>query len=533
MQTSQILNHLDTVDPFKELFDYINRNTYIRQFVDKAEINHTLLDAISRGEHDHPIFDDPTCYLHLLTLIENKKISFEVGMTVYAYLLALMQFTEKQPLRIEDQDVKLLRPIKILTLSKDGKLTLEGNKYLKSIFQRLTKEKYSINYQALEDFVLNLPPTEQWILQIPHSYSPKRIELNDVDNIFIALIANIPFLYDEEKSNTQRECWFPSVSLIQYILKQISPSPLKMKFCYGQVSVKTLRKLHAGHVHPVSIYGLDVKSNPKNADAYRCGPFAMWWHDIGHVYWGTKLGKKGRDFIFDEFILKLESLIQIANVNHDEGVVKRLNMAIDKAADFDLTPIEDYDNNTVGRYLSRAFGRLTQSIYPFCGRGEDGQQIEFQKIGEPVEDRLYFLLCKMYHELPQGEIRNQWGSIFYFIQTGEFYRQTKVINAIDHVACVAAMKPCSIFYYLSYSSIDWEKLSKKISHINDGDTLWSTLKSEYELESLMCRDHFIAFPPYVPITEEKIDGLKQLIKEKLDEEKTMRQNFNRAKYSRI
>lgn len=83
------------------MYTYISANTYIPNFIagikEHDDKRTFLLEAIKTGDTHHSIFDDSNCYLYLLSLIKNNEISFEIGMTTYVYLLALMQYTERQP----------------------------------------------------------------------------------------------------------------------------------------------------------------------------------------------------------------------------------------------------------------------------------------------------------------------------------------------------------------------------------------------------------------------------------------------------
>jgi hypothetical protein len=131
-------------DPFLELFEYVKKNEKLFKFLYENKIDDVkqkaLYLAINNGDIENTIFNDQECYLHLLNLIKTKQITFLEGMTVHVYLLVLMQFSNRLPIREEDRDVKSTRQIQIDSLAKHGQLTHEGSKFLTSIFNRLKDE---------------------------------------------------------------------------------------------------------------------------------------------------------------------------------------------------------------------------------------------------------------------------------------------------------------------------------------------------------------------------------------------------------
>src|SRR6185437_14478117 len=89
-------------DEFKNLFRYIAANKVLPAKLEEIKTDNRkvneLLFAISTGDSDSSVFSEHDCHVYLLYLMQQKKISFSAGMTVYSYLMALMQFTEQQPL---------------------------------------------------------------------------------------------------------------------------------------------------------------------------------------------------------------------------------------------------------------------------------------------------------------------------------------------------------------------------------------------------------------------------------------------------
>ncbi len=289
----QILLNTDDKSLCKGLFQFVQKNTTIPTFLSKTQPDNIkvkeLLNAITNGDPDAKIWSDPNCYLYLLHLMTTTELRFWHGITAYVYLTALMQFTSKQPIKDKDMDTKFICDFKIDTLSKDSKLTPEGGKFLKSIHERLLFAGYSTSYSDLEKFVLTLPPIEQWLIKIPYINSTIHKNLHHRDQLLHILLGNIPFCRYEENQGGHGYCWIPSSSMIHYVLQKTSPLPIQMRPIFGSIGVDMLQKMHAANLHPVSLYGFHIHSNPKDADQYRCGPFLMWLHDIGHTFWGSML----------------------------------------------------------------------------------------------------------------------------------------------------------------------------------------------------------------------------------------------------
>jgi len=69
--------------------------------------------AIRRGNFRAKIWNNRDCNLYLIYLIQKQMIPFWQGITAYVYLIAKMQYTQKQDLRLEDQDVKFNYQLKL------------------------------------------------------------------------------------------------------------------------------------------------------------------------------------------------------------------------------------------------------------------------------------------------------------------------------------------------------------------------------------------------------------------------------------
>jgi len=471
--------------------------------------------AIQHGNSKAEIFSDPDCYLYLTFLMKSDESFFCHGMTAYAYLMALMQFTDMQPLKEEDQHIKVVCEIKIDLLSNGNKLTEEGEKFLKLIHHRIVKLGYPLDYNDLETYILHLPPVEQWLIKIPYR-SPNRKDLTDIDKLFDIVISNIPFChYEQNSQDTVRHGFIPSASVMQYILQKMSPKPIHMMPIFGAVSVATVRQLHAHGKHPVLLYGLHVKSNPKMIHAYLAGPFLTWLHDIVHVVGGSMLSPAERDILFNDFIPQMESLLIIAQQHQDDALVEKIQHVIMKAIDFDLTDIRSFcDNDRFMKYLSRTFGMgRANALYPL-------NKVEYEKIGDIVEDRLYFLLLKMHHELTPGKQKIFWSNVIDTIQIGKHYREIHIVNAIKQVARASANLPKE-YLQSCYFELSMNECQRWLVIIDPSKTsaeAWETIfkeKKEYQFSKLASRGWIAFFHPYLPLTPEMRASFKAVLDERI------------------
>lgn len=526
-----IVNRLEGDEAlFNNLFRFIRKNKEIPKLLSKITPDdknaHELLTAIQHGDFDAKIFNDSLCYIYLLYLMKEGKINFWHGITVYVYLIALMQFTQKQPLKKEDKDVKLERKISVYSLVKEGKLTEQGKTFLQTIHKQLKESDYKLEYAELETFVLNLPPIEQCVIRIPYLYDDKidriyniNIELmNHSDRLTSFLLENIPFIMEENLIYRDRTYCVPSSSIINYILSKTSTEPVKMLPVFGSVGKPTLCKLHSENIHPVSLYAYHVKSNPNDADSYRCGPFVMWLHDICHTFWGSMLTPEERKAIFKTFIPQMEYFLKQAAEYKDEPLIKKIQQTIDRAYDFDLSRM----HNSSGR--AKLFHRYLRKT---LGSSEDDKALLYlpleaysKGIGIPAEDRLYLMLWKLYYELQPGYEKDFWTLIICSIKTGVAYRHDIDIEALKALAKYAANKSevkLHTDYHQNLKRLNWEGWLKIVNKSNNSsEKLWKLIIKDdfkHDLTQLTRNGVLMFLHPYIPLTAEKIMTFKKFLEE--------------------
>jgi hypothetical protein len=523
-------------DEFKNLFHYIAANKELPGKLaeikaDNEKVNELLL-AISKGESGASIFSENDCHVYLLYLMQQKKISFSVGMTVYAYVMALMQFTEQQPLRAEEKDVRLVRPIKVDTLVKSGEITAIGQQFINKLCDRFKEIGYIIDKDSLQKSILQLSPVEQWLVKLPFVdpiLDEDKEKQHDADRILTILRKNMPFIIDDdniEKNNFiyKGHYWVPSVTLINYLLKEISKNPIHMLPIFGSIGIDSLRTLHQADFHPVALYSPYVKSNPKNADSYRCGPYLMWLHDIAHTFWGSMLEPDDRLFIFSQYVPQMESLKKEAQECKDSEMVTFIGDMIRRACDFDLSGIDNFINkeNRLRRYLYRTWNGRTFQLY--------NGGVEFLDIGACKEDRFYFLMLKLHYNnpFPTLAVRLTWCDLIHQIQmgTGAFYRRQEVVDTLNVLALSAAnpLEPADRRFVFIEKTIDWSAWQALLDKSKPAE-MWQLIlhPSNYarrkELSVLAFHHKIVLFEPYCPITSEKIEQLRSLIEENVSVQK--------------
>lgn len=486
------------------LLKYISKNTYIPHFLSTLDSKNPkvkeLRTAIEKGDENAEIFKDPDCYLYLIYLMKTEKNFSELGLTTYVYLMTLMQFSDHQPLRMEDSLIKFRHNFSIQKISQNGVITFEGAIFLRSIHARIIDQGHILDYAQLENYVLTLPPTEQWLIKITYR-SPGSIGLTDAEVLLDILLINIPFCTYENAYESLRSTLIPSASVIQYILQKITPSPMRLVPIFGTINEETLRQWHSFDRHPGALYGLHVLSNIRKVHHYISGPLIAYLHDVGHLYWGSLLSKAERQYIYDEFIPQMETLLSTAQDHFDLEVVHKIKNIIFKSIDFDLTDIRSYSKeNRFIEYISRLFGKYAnEKLFP-------REQIEFEPMGIPMQDRLYFLLYKMRHQLPLGKNKKFWDSVFAQIKVGKNYREITVIQALEELAKYnnQPLKKESVFADLQLDRASCESWLYIFDPAKTHAEVWESIrkeKREYQFLHFTKIGHIAFLPPYLPLTD--------------------------------
>lgn len=222
-----------------------------------------------------------------------------------------------------------------------------------------------------------------------------------------------------------------------------------------------------------------------------------------------------------EFISVLTSVCQLATQQGDDALKNKMLKVIENAE-------EHIFKSADPKKLAFTFAAIlanngSSSIYP-------DNKVEFEKLGEPVEDRLYFLLLKQAHKLPNGTKKTFWNDVLSFthIGTGEYKRRRNVVDAIRQAALQAAGQPanCIISPDLSIDSL---RLMSEIANESiSARAFWDKaceLNLHYELTTLIQQGKIAIFPPYFQSDSNNFESLKEYLREAI---KKHYENANRS-----
>lgn len=541
---------------FSSLFTFIRHNRQLPKLPQRIRPQHTevnkLLEAIKSGDYQATIFKHPDCYIYLLNLILTNKITNEIALTVYAYLLALSQYSPSQPIKASDADTKSARELAIYRLSENGALTAEGRLYLTIIqdrFEELLSIELDIN--ALEKYIVNLPPTEQWLLSIQnHTQLPSdlRITHDDgqqhTDTLKAILALNLPFithhttddamdmtLIDSLRDPNYFLC-IPSVSVISKILQLISPSPIHITPVFGMVGLETLHKLHTDSQHPAAIYSTRVAKNLVDADGYHAGPYVSWLHDIGHVFFGSLLSDKEREIIFNTLIPLVKDAIRIATETNQPAIhIEFYKTLIQRLGDLDLSPIDDYKtDDKFSVYLRNCLHYATsEAKHNMHSMNREREKSIFLST-------VFLTLNLAYnsHSYP-SECRNAIKAIIpalNFIKLDgssvlnvHYYRYyTSLITLADNNLFDNTDIPIQLtesvklqLQYASKQSPDWQAWQMLLAETDDSDEIFEKILTTYSDDyfTLIIDFGFSFYHPVIPLTPAIIKQLQDLVEEQM------------------
>lgn len=502
------------VQPIRNnLLELVQKNKTIPAFLQNLTTHDPRLcclkKAIRRGNFRAKIWNNRDCNLYLIYLIQEQMIPFWQGITAYVYLIAKMQFTQTQDLRAEDQDVKFNYQVEIVPLVKAGKITILGYQYLLGVIHALRSLNAHLNFDQLVDYVVKLPRIEQWLIKTEFDHHLiERESKHDANSLLWVLINNLPLIQKISAGNFEdptTHYLIPSSSLINYVLQALNQQPLRMRPVLGNPGLETLYKWHSQDFHPVALYAPQILSNPKDADGYRCGPFPLWLHDIGHTFWGSMLAKTQRDYIFTTYIPALRNLRNIAEMFDDESSMEYLEEAEIKAYDFDLTSIMDYTNvkTRFTTYLAHTMGK--NPIYPSC---IFTGIYEYEAIGQAEGDTFYFLLhYGMYAAKAPEAYKKVYETLISFISIGQSYRKLPIIEALQRLAKDAVINPDALFAadppVEKLNTLAWYSLLN--SDLTSTEVWYKMTRDDNLAGELlqMIQQGLNFFPPYLPITPPK------------------------------
>lgn len=464
------------------LMQFIRRNEALPHFLARPEVELAeplaeLQSAIQVADWQRPIFSNPECSLLLLKLLELQRISYSETISVYFFLMALMEFSDQQPLAEEDAKLKWPLKIRCVPLMRGKFLSDEGQDFLTALKEKLQEPfGVTLNQEAITAFMASLSPFEQLAIEIPGNeqterqlHPKQRAIVANADRLSFVLRSNLPFT-----GRYAPKYLTPSYSVLTYLLKQFEPKEqsLRMLPCFGQANPATLAALHWQGYHPIALYHPEVKSSMRAADGHAAGPFNIALHDVAHSTWGNWLKKSERDWIFTDFIPEVKKWQQAASKAGKNELDAKLAEALVRAADFDLSPIVQYAHpeSRLKHYLIKSLGHIDPDkprLYPLGL----SQQNEYADAGSLVQDWIYLLLLMKKDQ----SVDPIWRMLAYSIETGEMKRAQHHVTKIETAARNAQSLGLAPKTVLSLSLDDLLRIprrSQSLFEIQRADSPW-------------------------------------------------------------
>jgi hypothetical protein len=314
-----------------------------------------LMHAVSEGNPDADIFSDPDCSSYLLYLIENKKIPFWSGMTVYVYCIALMQFTKKQSLRPEHERYQLSdHGVKVTKFMLNQTLTQEGREYLSAVkikyaaFPWLAFDEEKI-LQAAGDGAA----VDAWLIHINAGLNRA---LAGVYNLMRALVKDVAYLVGYDTNFIM-----PPFVLMNAFHALQCDEPMQFQPGFGISSKERLTGLHEENAHSLALYSPLVANNLLAVHEFDCGPLMALVHDIAHCFWANLLTKAQRDLILKDLVQVLLQADKILSMDMDARLKTAINKIVFEWRDFNFSPLSDFPKENPAEFfmhfLVSAFGR--------------------------------------------------------------------------------------------------------------------------------------------------------------------------------
>ncbi len=500
-----------------------------------------LLDAIRLGEHEHPIFSDPLCDLCLLRLIQNGRVEFYQGITVYIYLMALAQFSPKQELREEDiPDCKRLdRPMAIVSLATAHALTVQGQEFLRKICTNFEKIGLNLNKIALELFIIKLAPVDKWLLELTTfvNEETQNIYPTSYDRILCATIEAIPFIatrrIDRQKSVTRYACLIPSFAIINYIKTEVFKNNSILQPFFGSIKQETLDESRKKQIYLLGIYSKRIQSNTKTTHNLRCGPLPHYLHDLTHSF---------AIWLLTPY-LPIIAEVELKLLNWQRRYpyfTKDLAYYLFMLRDFNLTPLKDFSEaqTRFWQYLACVFSIVpgnTVSKATFYPQNTVSSNTKDAALSNLIPDHLLLLIYKemvnlFIKNVPQED--NIWYKIFLHLEKtmGPDYRNPNVIQAIKNLAVNFSAdefgSECALFGklnqrpipFLSMVTIDWQAWQELLISNTTSEAIWKAATSHpqrhTELLALINQHGLVFFHPIIPLSMANRGKFLQFIQQK-------------------
>lgn len=329
-------NKFEYHDDYASVMQFISKNKVIparlAEIAGSAEhLAHvaTLKSVIAAGDLNHEIFANQDCQLYVLYLLKEKQIDITHFLSLNMYLNVLSQHTDKQPLKQQDLDLRILTEVTAVSVLD------EFDEFYDHLAGRFFCRKgvRSIKKDDLRAELEKLSPLGQRVLKIKDYHHPDAVVTSAKEEG----LRSQPFMYRHGGY-----IYTHLAGVCQVMLNLINPQlSVRMAPVYGRVNLTTLFKMHQKGFHPVSLYSVFVASNTDSIHGARVGLLLSFMHDVNyHVVWGNLITHENYAFLYHSIMPAIESLF--GNMFHSvrEDFESNQTLATKPSALLDLLFVE-------------------------------------------------------------------------------------------------------------------------------------------------------------------------------------------------
>ena len=183
-----------------------------------------LLKSISDADFEHEIYDDVDCDVYLLRLYKDNKISGSVFISIYNYLMALMEYGN-QPLKEKDQEqykFPLLNKPSLEPLFINGELNINVKDHFDSIKWNFNNwYGKDIDIESMLDFCKSITKAESSFICVKIN--------NDENNLLEKLTQSKVGLFSFQQQIGDHTLFYQlNFTLVEYLNRLINEP---MRYC--------------------------------------------------------------------------------------------------------------------------------------------------------------------------------------------------------------------------------------------------------------------------------------------------------------
>jgi hypothetical protein len=230
---------------------------------------------------------------------------------------------------------------KIININTDE--SFNKKEYIEKMIKK-TKDSFGLelNEEILSKELSVLTGADAWLIsrKLPEVMSKAELYYIKLFNFGAGPLSDIEnedsrnFILEDTKeyckTSPDEEHKTPSVAVMNLILRQVNPTPVKFFPIFGRINTETLKAMHAQGFHPLPLHGgefvtmnlefihdVEVKTQAKIALD----------HDVYHTFSGSLLNSNQHRYLYKTFVPRLERVIAIIEADkknaHGEELEKR------------------------------------------------------------------------------------------------------------------------------------------------------------------------------------------------------------------